>query len=1028
MGLKKLEIRNFKSHRDTKILFDRFTCIIGLNGCGKSNILDALCFVLMYPEEYMRVSSLKELKLDVHGDTSVFVEIGTRDGTNVRLYRCILSLEQQNRESYQVNDVFVERKEYMECVAGLHVGKCIILQNNIERIVSVKPLELAKLLEDVSGSAQFREIYEKMSEEIKKCTNECKTFFKKIKVRLQNKKEVEMGRKKKRMLDEYLAERSRLSREVCISKIKEREMAISQNEKDVVALQKRLDILKEEARNNERELNVLRSTIREQQLLYIDAKNEYKSVLYLDDGNLEEIKRQKEREKAKIEDEITKIEMEIESDKNAEIIERVNQIREDYNILLYEFNKENEELIREERDIRKLVEKVGANTEEIEKSEKKIEKNKLLIRSKSKRIDELKQKVDENTSNDLMRLKNREMEINEILGQFLRYKSFVKIEENKDQIIKTLKALFPGVRGKLKDLLNVSQSRYIVPIEVLLGHNSQVIVTNTKDEALRCIQYLESKKLCKLTFFPIDNMKPVSNKTSVIDGFVRAIDCISYSPVLQNIIEHVFNECYVVLDTDLDRDRNRKYVTLDGTLFHRNALITGGPVTVTLDHSIIIELNEISTKISAYAHLNIIIERIEEIKEEIKILGVEQATLVKAINELQSENDAIKNENPFLNARLSKIDKRLNAQKSKKFSSILNGFSSIEELESFVNYEKIKARENERKNLIAEFSRVQKELEREIEEAIAKLNIRNNEKNIKSNFERVNRELKDARATFENKRSASDGVINKINAVNKDLLVKKDEIERLENEKEEILQFGILEEIVSLKDVDERVPMNVNIKESEERLSSLNAKIDEIYATCNSGNVENGNEERELKRLQKRYEEKKKESVDLRAELRGVKKSRLELFNNGYGRISDILHKIFSFFNQSAQLTCTNRSEPYLGEIKYYILKDEYKFYEDLSGGEKSVALLCFILAINKYLNAPFYFFDEIDSALDRTHIAGLSEYLSNRNDGEREDLFENDQFVCISLKKEFFKNADSLIGVYKSDGTSKIVGYRLHD
>ncbi|ELQ75273.1 Structural maintenance of chromosome protein 1 [Trachipleistophora hominis] len=739
-------------------------------------------------------------------------------------------------------------------------------------------------------------------------------------------------------------------------------------------------------------------------------------------------KNRKKEKRPKLRLEIKKIEMEMDADKHAEIIERVNQIREDYNILLYEFNKENAELIKDERNIRNLVETVRSNTKEIERLEKKAERNKALMKGTKKRIDDLKQKVDENTSNDLVRLKNRETELNEILGQFLRYKSFIKMDEGKDQIIKTLKALFPGVRGKLKNLLTVNQSRYVLPIEVLLGYHSQVIVTNTKDEALRCINYLEVKRLCRLTFFPIDSMKRLNKRTEVINGFVRAMDCISYSPDLQNIFECVFNDCYVILDSGLGRDKHRKYVTLDGTLFHKNALITGGPISVTLDHSIITELNEISAKINAHAHLNVILERIEEIKEENKIMCIEQVALENTINELRAHNETINSKNPYLNARFAEFDRQLKRLKAVKFKSILNGFSSIEELESFVNYEKIRARENEKKNLLAEFSRVKRELEHEIEELSAKMNIRNKEKDIKSNFERINKELKDAKAVFEEQRSASDRIVNEINAVNKELLVIKNETEKLENEKEEILQLGILEEIMSPDDVDKHVVAEGNIKEKEEELNSLNMKIEEIYATCSSGTAENRNETKELKELQKQYEEKKKESIDLRAELRGVKKSRLELFNEGYGRISDILHKIFSFFNQSAQLTCTNMAEPYLGEIKYYVLKDEYKFYDDLSGGEKSIALLCFILAVNKYFNAPFYFFDEIDSALDRTHMASLSEYLSSRNEGEKDDLFDNDQFICISLKKEFFKNADSLIGVYRSDSCSKILGYRLQD
>ena len=51
------------------------------------------------------------------------------------------------------------------------------------------------------------------------------------------------------------------------------------------------------------------------------------------------------------------------------------------------------------------------------------------------------------------------------------------------------------------------------------------------------------------------------------------------------------------------------------------------------------------------------------------------------------------------------------------------------------------------------------------------------------------------------------------------------------------------------------------------------------------------------------------------------------------------------------------------------------KNMEQLSGGQKSVVALAFILAIQRCDPAPFYLFDEVDAALDpefRIAIANL--------------------------------------------------------
>ncbi|CAD7962806.1 unnamed protein product [Amoebophrya sp. A25] len=62
-GLEYLTIENFKSYGEKKVIgpFQRFTCIIGSNGSGKSNVMDALSFVLGVNTKVLRSNNLKEL-------------------------------------------------------------------------------------------------------------------------------------------------------------------------------------------------------------------------------------------------------------------------------------------------------------------------------------------------------------------------------------------------------------------------------------------------------------------------------------------------------------------------------------------------------------------------------------------------------------------------------------------------------------------------------------------------------------------------------------------------------------------------------------------------------------------------------------------------------------------------------------------------------------------------------------------------------------------------------------------------------
>jgi structural maintenance of chromosome 1 len=64
MPLRRLELYNFKSYKDTQVidLGDApFMCIIGPNGAGKSNLMDAISFVLGVKSAQLRSTQLKDL-------------------------------------------------------------------------------------------------------------------------------------------------------------------------------------------------------------------------------------------------------------------------------------------------------------------------------------------------------------------------------------------------------------------------------------------------------------------------------------------------------------------------------------------------------------------------------------------------------------------------------------------------------------------------------------------------------------------------------------------------------------------------------------------------------------------------------------------------------------------------------------------------------------------------------------------------------------------------------------------------------
>jgi chromosome segregation protein len=94
---------------------------------------------------------------------------------------------------------------------------------------------------------------------------------------------------------------------------------------------------------------------------------------------------------------------------------------------------------------------------------------------------------------------------------------------------------------------------------------------------------------------------------------------------------------------------------------------------------------------------------------------------------------------------------------------------------------------------------------------------------------------------------------------------------------------------------------------------------------------------------------------------------------------------------------------------------------EQLSGGEKSLASLAFVFALQHYDPSPLYVFDEIDMSLDGVNAENVGRML--RRNAERA------QFIVISLRKVTLKFAHQLFGVtMRGDGVSHVVSLRLDE
>ena len=167
----------------------------------------------------------------------------------------------------------------------------------------------------------------------------------------------------------------------------------------------------------------------------------------------------------------------------------------------------------------------------------------------------------------------------------------------------------------------------------------------------------------------------------------------------------------------------------------------------------------------------------------------------------------------------------------------------------------------------------------------------------------------------------------------------------------------------------------------------------------------------------KRLNDQKKNLVSLVGEITTKKKERFfEIYHEVNRNFKDIYAQLSE--GGEAELVLENEDSIFDGGLTIKARPRGKKVLRlaALSGGEKSIASLGFIFAIQQYDPSPFYVLDEIDMFLDGVNAEIVSRMIKKRA--------EHSQFISVSLRKIALKEADYLYGVTMHDnGISEMIG-----
>ena len=175
MRLKSIKLAGFKSFVDptTLELPTNLTAIVGPNGCGKSNTIDAVRWVMGESSaKNLRGESMTDVIFNGSntrkpvGQASIELVFDNSDGTVAGEYAAFSEISIKRKvtrdgdNSYYLNNVKCRRRDITDIFLGTGLGPrsyAIIEQGMISRLIEAKPEELRVFIEEAAGISKYKE-------------------------------------------------------------------------------------------------------------------------------------------------------------------------------------------------------------------------------------------------------------------------------------------------------------------------------------------------------------------------------------------------------------------------------------------------------------------------------------------------------------------------------------------------------------------------------------------------------------------------------------------------------------------------------------------------------------------------------------------------------------------------------------------------------------------------------------------------------------------------------------------------------
>ena len=923
MFLKRIELQGFKSFADkTVIQFDQdITGIVGPNGCGKSNVNDAIRWVLgeqsvkslrsgtnmsdiiFSGSEYRKPVNMARVTLVFDNSTRVF----DSDFDEIEITRQILRAN--NEASYFINKTPCRLKDINDLVMDTGLGKdslSIITQGNISSFADAKPEDRRSLFEEAAGVAKYKK-RKKVSLSKLEQTKENLDRLQDILDELE--RQIGPLEKQAKKAEKYISLREKLSKieiSVLVEDIDQYNEKINQINKELFDIQamhtsENAELLKQETRleSIRKEMYALDKQINELQGKYTKAMEENYQL-----------------ERRKIEqDEKRKYMLKV-ADKKA----RQKEIQAMLEEARFEYQDRHQRLMQTQQD---------------------LNNRRNIVNDLKTKISKARYESDQ-ANNILTQLQNRRQVLENMMKQPFAHQQGVRS-------VMQAKNSLSGVYGVVSELL-IAHTDKALAVNAALGGSIYQIITKNEADARNAISFLKRNRSGRATFLPLSVCRPRKMNEQVITiastspGFLGfASECVDCKEIFDPVKERLLGNV-IVVDTLQNANETAKrlryaykIVTLDGDIVHTGGSMTGG---VTKNQS---------TPVTMRQELDTINSKIEGQKIKANSCLNETDILTQ---KLQKENDAI----VTLQIELAKLE-NIYATKKAKYDSILAEYQELG-----VDIEE--NAELAQDDLVVQMSKMHAVLDSlslEIQSLRqSRFDKGNDAEQLENQIRLVRREMNSKQSQIHNYEmeivKVKTQLENALNRLSTDYemtyeyaLTKKEDIE-IESAKEEVIQLRQaisrlgnvnLDAPNEYKDVKERFDFMTSQKEDLEKASQqILAAIDEMDQTMISQFTEMFNK--------------------INAELDGVFKA---MFGGGRASLSmvdpdDVLNTGIDIDVQPPGKMVKN--------------------IQTFSGGEKALIAISVLFAILKARTMPLCIFDEVEAALDQANVERFARYLSH--------------------------------------------------